>query len=592
MNNKRIEMISVTKLKDYLNNCEYIVGNICENDKTPSWDGEIEVYSNTELNKESMHGKVPIQVKGKKVDILSIDKRSYPVEIADLKNYSNDGGVIFFVIEIIDNKRYKIFYNLLLSLDIARLLEGVKKGQQRRSIKLLEINIDEPNEILDLCLQFISEKKKQYSFQNFDQRLLNLKENNEVFDSFVFNVYSNKKDIFEKLLGQSVYVYGRTNIRKNINIDVPIDKINIKQINIKNINSNVVMNKRVYYDKCEVTIDKISQVIQLGQSIKLLSEGKIKFNESGTLSERIKDTKFMIDLLNYNKFNIGDELFECNNIDLDQGELIEHLSYMQNVSDLLKKLNVTSDLNVDKLQDKDINMLNILIQSILEEKTINLEDNTDFTGIKIVKISNINLILMCKKDTNNEQYEICNFFDTDIENLKGKLIIEKNNEFEVSLYILLKKNDLLNCDNVNYESITQSIIKIPYSEVYGARVNKLLLEIISVYDELPQNNEILECAIKIADWLIENKDDEDINFINYVQILKRQNKMTQEHRSKLMELRNKTNNNLLLMGISIVLDNIEDSLFYYDRLKEEEKQTIKEAPIFKLIDSDSRKKFK
>lgn len=61
-----IEMTSVNKLKDALIRTELIVPAIPDtDDKVPSWDGEVRLYSSHEsFQKDTILDRVPVQVKG------------------------------------------------------------------------------------------------------------------------------------------------------------------------------------------------------------------------------------------------------------------------------------------------------------------------------------------------------------------------------------------------------------------------------------------------------------------------------------------------------------------------------------------------
>src|SRR5690625_2780349 len=100
-------------------------------DTYPSWDGEIIVYSSEESRnkrtKTDIIGRVPVQVKGSFVEHFSKGERSYNIEVADLKNYLNEAGAFFLVVEMIDTydvNKTKIFYTELLNYDIQEITNG------------------------------------------------------------------------------------------------------------------------------------------------------------------------------------------------------------------------------------------------------------------------------------------------------------------------------------------------------------------------------------------------------------------------------------------------------------------------------------
>ena len=60
---KQIEEMGACAVKAALLQCNYLASFISENDKTPSWDGNVFVYTMENQKKENLMGKVPIQVK-------------------------------------------------------------------------------------------------------------------------------------------------------------------------------------------------------------------------------------------------------------------------------------------------------------------------------------------------------------------------------------------------------------------------------------------------------------------------------------------------------------------------------------------------
>ena len=85
-----IERRSVNYLNNLLSRCPKLIPYISQNDKTPSWDGEIHLHSSLEKKKENLLGPCRVQVKGtyQKVSPTILDELlSYQVEVSDLCNY-------------------------------------------------------------------------------------------------------------------------------------------------------------------------------------------------------------------------------------------------------------------------------------------------------------------------------------------------------------------------------------------------------------------------------------------------------------------------------------------------------------------------
>lgn len=104
MNSVKIEKGAILTLKRII----YLHGNmnelLKEDDKEPSWDGDILIYSSEDLQVENIIYKIPTQVKGKNDEkLLKRSGITYPVAYKNLRNYFNDGGVCYFVIIISDD---------------------------------------------------------------------------------------------------------------------------------------------------------------------------------------------------------------------------------------------------------------------------------------------------------------------------------------------------------------------------------------------------------------------------------------------------------------------------------------------------------
>ena len=90
-----IERKAINKLENCLMETRRIDPIINSNDKIPSWDGDLYLYKTCgEFSKSNLVGRIPVQVKGKWVDNYPTGKAKFSVDVSDLKNYQNDGGVL------------------------------------------------------------------------------------------------------------------------------------------------------------------------------------------------------------------------------------------------------------------------------------------------------------------------------------------------------------------------------------------------------------------------------------------------------------------------------------------------------------------
>lgn len=158
---------SVTYVQQKCIEAEYLSGAyIMVGSNKPCYDGEIILYSKE--NTDRVDGNemfIPVQVKGKDVNVFS-NKSSYPVKMKHMNNYKNNGGVLFLVVEII-NQEKKLFARNLFPEDIEKILKG-KENQKTVTIHLKEA--DSPKSFLRICKEFV-EKKRCLEEEKQNQRI-------------------------------------------------------------------------------------------------------------------------------------------------------------------------------------------------------------------------------------------------------------------------------------------------------------------------------------------------------------------------------------------------------------------------------------
>lgn len=136
LDSKAIEILAVNAVKDSIVTSEYLEPFISENDKEPSWDGAVYIYGDKFKKKNTLKGRMPVQVKGKQCnDQLKCNNQlkseiSYLISTVDLRNYLHDGGCMLFVVYIYNRgETNKIYYSELTPIKLRRLLDESKTSE-------------------------------------------------------------------------------------------------------------------------------------------------------------------------------------------------------------------------------------------------------------------------------------------------------------------------------------------------------------------------------------------------------------------------------------------------------------------------------
>lgn len=583
-NNKIIEIRSISYLKCCLTNSSKIIPNINENDKTPSWDGNVEIYNNSNMKKEYLDGCVPVQVKGRWRNNLSANTVKYPVSIIDLKNFQKNGGAIFFVIYC-NYSDYKIYYASLLPFDIDSLLK-TKKSAKTISVELDRFPTNE-REIYLIFKDFLYHSKRQLQRDERIQKMFlsgKLDEINPVL-SFGYGArpYPDEDDTKEYMLTHPTYIYAKP---KGLDIDVVLHKMSIESIDQK-IKMPIVIDGQILYDNIVIkTLPKKKHVIYIGKNIKFdMDNSKFHFDMAPDIKTRIKDLKIITAIMEGKSIVENsapiiavetDDIKLCNNLN-------EHLNYLLDVQKVMDLFLVKKNLDLQSMSDEDSKKLAALVRMVLYSEPSNYSFNGK-EGVGFLQISNIKLLVSCKKTGNKGMYMISNIFSPN--EIGVRINIQDGNSINISPYMhFLKYEQLITVDNIDFHMLVESIKSFARSELYDAAVNLYVLDLLSAYDST-KNSDFLNAANSLILFISSDENATETNAIykiNEFQIRKRMSDLPKDDKIKLMKFKNLyTDNVFMTICINILLESYEEAELLYESLSNEEKRNFDTFPINSL----------
>jgi hypothetical protein len=586
MEPSRIEMRSIIKIKDYLTRNERLKPDIRENDKTPSWDGEIFVYRSASIAKKDIIGRVAVQIKGSvKVD-LSQKTIKYRLECSDFRNYLSSNGAILFVIYMKGYDDCKIYFNALLPFDLIKLIEQFGE-QKTKTIELHEFPKDDPIEVINIFLNFIANQKLQGG--TIDHKFLSLDNIGKLgFEIDGFHIeytgigLNNITDVINYSLRHPTYIYVQP---KGFNIKVPVGKINADQI-LSDIKSPITVEGKTFYSSYKISHEIGKKILTIGKSLNFfLDTGKFTFKLSGSLLEQVTDIKFLIALYSNQKIEINGALLPKrlpNNPTEDTADikkLKDHLYELEKIKSTLEILGVNIDLEIDKLSNQELDYLFYLVSAVLYNESVPLGIN-NMPGIGNLTIGNLIITLICKK-ADGDKYELLNFFGD--HDLYCKCLND-GKDVILSPYIQLKKDVFMTISNINYVKIVDSIKNAPKSTTQDELANQLVLEMLKAYDGQKEKNlQLLESAQEIMRWLSEQSTlDSKVSTLNMLQIVKRMREFSPEELNQISEIKHNTTDVATLIGTSILLESFVEARLHYDRLPEDHRKEFDMYPIVKL----------
>ena len=580
MNSNAIEKIAVCSLNLAITQCEFLRAEISENDKTPSFDGHIELYGKTGHKKSDWIGRCDIQVKGKTIGNKQFkDSITYPAEVDDLRNYFKNGGVIYFVVGI--NKKnankHQIYYCSLLPFDLKQIITQLEPNQKTKNIELGKFPTNS-DQIKQIFTDFLFHRRHQFNSTN----IADYKSSNTSDAVVTYKIWTNS---ISAMYNKPNYIY---QILPN-NMSIPFGKMILEELSVENASLDISIDGKVYFQNATISFTKRNQIhnIHINAGLCIKSDEKnlanVKITLKCTISQYIKNLEFILALIKGKTLKIGN-LAIGNNPQFNHNvtDVEKELDFYRKIEKLLKRLNIKKEVKVRELTDVMFPRLAFLYDAIIEKKTF--KENDTASAITPVDIGAIKcFILRVKKNENEVEYinpfENYNLkFEMDMFSNETKL---NNERFSASLFVIFNESDFLKYDNINYDTMFKDIISTEYSDSYGQAINYFILNLLCAYDK-KKDEEMLHCAIKTASWLYE-KDNTEVNFLNKMQALYRRRSLSEEEIEKILQIKEATNNNEIIIGCSILLGETHTCNYYMKKLSQERREEFFIYPISHLL---------
>jgi len=598
------EKLSVSAVVARISHCKNLSCSIKDGDKEPSWDGHIYVYPNDAHRKSEMVGRVPVQVKGKRVvSRLVSDSWKFSVDVSDLRNYENEGGAIYFGVQLHSNRENHIFYKVLLPYDLHDIFKN-SKNNKTKTIELRRLP-DDDKAIEQIFLSFLTDKKLQASriVWTKEQAIAALNDG----ASIKFHVHpKNSAHNFHEIMRESttqpfLYLYAIT----KDGVSFPFDKFEYEDTKVASqlINIPIFVGDIKHYDHFNYEFENGKAYVSIGNVLRIpiVENDQIPkacdFNYAitGTLSKRIADSDFLLALSKHNHIRFGDSeslyIGMENMTGLDS--LIKHNDGLKELKCAFEHFGVSDEFDMDGLSNTDYENLNNLIHAAKGGVTYFTDREYPSLFCYNARISNISFRILAKKNKGDDGYTLHNAF-TDNSHIAIMLLDTTNNErihiYPWSMYLYMSADDFL-CSNINYKAIVDSVKAMKKEdlerEIYLSKTIKIgatamLLEILNAYDsQTEKNGELLQLARDIADILLSEK---EFTIINRLQVIKRQGNLSHYDIGELVRLKNEFKQNAIMQfAISILLDEKDNANEILNNLSDDEKKLIVGFPIMRLL---------
>lgn len=576
MNDRKIETIAVGEVNRLIDKHSLMDSTINQNDKIPSWDGEIFLYNNADLKVEHIIGRVPVQIKGKNnVSLLKKAKFSYPVQYRHLKNYYNDGGVFYIVVVMSDNgDEAKLFYNNLTPVKLKYILSNSsnKRPKQTKSIEVKKLKGEEVDDLFKKLRQFHFDRVKQgLGSGEIMKNAIDLENMHKIHRVAIPGInLNNTPELLSGLSKGEICAYG---LDSENNIWVPFSyefQSNLEFYKGEMINKPVIINGKTYYDEINILRNQNSDFIfEFSENLVInANKGEITFNVISAFDNVKNDLEFLKAIKEYQDFNlyIGEYDFgRINNVNLDNlDEILERLSLMIDAFDFF---HIACNKRIDAFTEENWHEIGILIKVYLNR---DLPQN----NYSVVNIKWDDKIYPVVLSVNSHRPYCHSLLDT---NLK----VYTNKKYIVPPIIQLQKETLIKLYEFSDDIMMETLYGINYCPETNGYLIHLFLELLSAYDETSR-----EIFYTMADYIIERVSSYDTSYtclLNKLQLKKRKQCLNDDDIGKLENIINYECDVQETCAANILLENKYNAKKLLNAMSCEDRKQFEGFPIYNLL---------
>lgn len=578
-NSSKTEQKGISILRNLLDKMDTVTYSLEEGDKNISWDGDIKLYKNADIDdKSNLSSIIRVQVKSRTKKIPNSDKISFLIDKKDLENYLLEDGTIYFVIIINRNNDCKIFYIDLLPYNLRKILKEDVNGKNEIKVKLKYLPND-PKEFERILRNFSINMKQQKRISNkvFEQENMTLSVNGKKSKIQFFD-WGYKTDRISSLLGEEKYLY---ELDENDNV-IKIELATLSMISEPFDIQIKDKNGTIYFNKVERIYTKDKEVASFGKSFSIyLNENKFNIKIQGTLKERINAIKFFNQIRMDKGFYINEKWMQFKEELKQSNALDSELKAYTKILSFIEKHNIDKNINLDEWTWEDINKFIIWIRAIDDGIPIKVE-NFKTSVIGSIKIKDICFSIFAERKEDGRIF-VKSIWNSDI---KDKYMFMRGNpededRFETrNIFDFLNKEVYLS-DDINYTEMKEYYNDNYVQEKEEFSINMQALEAILAYD-INKDKNTLNYADFLLDKIINIKSISDIAFINKCQIKKRLETLTLDDKYQLMKMLEKDSGNdnvFYKLSINLLIDKNDEARMIFEDLNQVEKEEYLKFPI-------------
>lgn len=566
----KVEQKAINKIESLIDDIEYFLHKFKDMDKNISWDGTIEMYNGNPDIKQNYDYTIDVQAKGRTTHNKKFNsKYRFPLDRADLENYlKKDGTILIACLFNTVGSDYKLYYANLLPYNIRALLKQYTSDKIKIDMK----EIKNSNQFEAICRNFKLDREVQKGIKAniFDGDNLSSKDG-KVAQFYEWN--KNSKNFNpQTLVGSWKYIYtlDENGYAIGVNYGMLFNLVESLNVTIYDKSKEIAFSDV----KLETTVEGKKILFAKAFTMDFI-KNKFNIKICGTIYDRIKQLQFIDKIFLDKGFLVNDIDFNINIARTEQSKFKKLLEKYNILLEFLKKHKISKEINFDNWDDKDFNNLEYWINAIDNQKPITLNSEISLLGSINIKEIRLSIFATIRDDG---KFDVSSIWNNNIAKKYYFRYGDTEDSIETNNFYLVLNSQAYQSDDINFDEMKNYINNMVLSDDEYNLMNFQLLEVLKAYD-ITQNKNLLDYAKYLANILLENDPDSPVYYINYVQILKRENKVLDENYEKLLEIKDKYSSIEIKICCNLLLENNCEANILTQRFDPETLEEFKKYPI-------------
>jgi hypothetical protein len=577
MNSIKIEKGAIEELKRIIRLHDKMDEFLKSNDKDPSWDGDIYLYTDEDLQVEHIQYRIPSQVKGRNDEkLLNKNSISYPVEYKNLRNYLNDGGVCYFVIIVSNNgEKMAVFYNTMTPIKLASYLKNTekKKADQTKNIPLLRLKNNDKNELYRILQQFGHDSKEQGTGE-LVRKAISIKDMQKIDSVRMTAFVSDNDEVMKNIKSGEACLFGHL---MDCDMWIPFEyktQRNMEFISCVRQDETFGVDRVPYYYGFEIMKNSNGKfTIRLSENLCIdIANNKINFELKTELEQIVKDIRFLEILQQGTSLYIGKEKL-CDYENINLGEKIHKaIKDITQIKLALMKFEIHLDKRLDTFTGDDWKSINELIN--LYKGEIKPKNETAWhmwwwqgKVVPFFLAIDSNGVVCIENGMHFQHFQ---------------LTISSGDNYRISPIIMFKRDVWEKLYDVDEKILLEEVEKSELNIQTEGNFSSLLVELLAAYDTT-KNEKYYDIVNIIADKLLETSPDNAYWKINKLQLIKRKRDLSEGELQELERIEERTNDSKVVCAVNILIDNKRKAKKELDEMAEEDKELFMTYPIYNLL---------